>query len=77
LGTGKGLNFVKVFTRLLPRSVGTCELAGFGAVAEPYPDLVEWDCGEYGGLRLPISFDDAQAGNRSGTPFLKESRHNT
>jgi probable phosphoglycerate mutase len=27
----------------------TCELAGFGSVAEIDPDLVEWDYGEYEG----------------------------
>jgi probable phosphoglycerate mutase len=27
----------------------TCELAGFGSVAEIDPDLAEWDYGEYEG----------------------------
>ena len=43
----QGLNFVKVFTSPLQRAVKTCELAGFGAVAEADPDLVEWNYGEY------------------------------
>ena len=46
----RGLTFVKVFTSPLQRAVRTCELAGFGAVAEVDADLVEWDYGEYEGL---------------------------
>jgi broad specificity phosphatase PhoE len=48
----KGMKFAKVFTSPLQRAARTCELAGFGAVAETDPDLVEWDYGEYEGLRL-------------------------
>jgi broad specificity phosphatase PhoE len=47
----KGLTFAKVFTSPLQRAARTCELAGFGAVAEADPDLVEWDYGQYEGLR--------------------------
>ena len=47
----RGLNFAKVFTSPLKRAVRTCELAGFGAVAEIAPDLVEWDYGQYEGRR--------------------------
>jgi broad specificity phosphatase PhoE len=47
----EGLTFAKVFTSPLQRAVRTCELAGFGSVAEVDPDLVEWDYGEYEGLR--------------------------
>ncbi len=47
----RGLAFVKVFTSPLQRAVRTCELAGFGAVAEIDPDLVEWDYGQYEGRR--------------------------
>jgi broad specificity phosphatase PhoE len=47
----KGLRFAKVFTSPLQRAKRTCELAGFGAVAEIDPDLVEWNYGEYEGLR--------------------------
>jgi len=47
----KGLKFAKVFTSPLQRATRTCELAGFGAVAETDPDLVEWDYGDYEGLR--------------------------
>jgi broad specificity phosphatase PhoE len=46
----KGMTFVKVFTSPLQRASRTCELAGFGAVAETDPDLVEWDYGKYEGL---------------------------
>jgi broad specificity phosphatase PhoE len=47
----KGLTFAKVFTSPLQRAARTCELAGFGAVAETDRDLVEWDYGRYEGLR--------------------------
>jgi broad specificity phosphatase PhoE len=47
----KGLTFAKVFTSPLERAARTCELAGFKAVAEADPDLVEWDYGRYEGLR--------------------------
>jgi probable phosphoglycerate mutase len=48
-----GLTFAKVFTSPLRRAVQTCELAGFGSVAQIDPDLVEWDYGEYEG-RLTV-----------------------
>jgi len=48
----KGMKFAKVFTSPLQRAARTCELAGFKAVAETDPDLVEWDYGQYEGLRL-------------------------
>ncbi len=48
----KGLTFVEVLTSPLQRAARTCELAGFGSVAETDPDLVEWNYGEYEGLRL-------------------------
>ena len=47
----KGLTFLRVFTSPLQRASRTCELAGFGSVAERDPDLVEWDYGRYEGLR--------------------------
>jgi broad specificity phosphatase PhoE len=46
----KGMTFTKVFTSPLQRAARTCELAGFGAIAEVDPDLVEWDYGNYEGL---------------------------
>jgi probable phosphoglycerate mutase len=47
----QGMSFVKVFTSALRRATRTCELAGFGAVAEVDEDLVEWDYGRYEGMR--------------------------
>jgi broad specificity phosphatase PhoE len=46
-----GLSFAKVFTSPLQRAKRTCELAGFGTVAEIDEDLVEWNYGEYEGRR--------------------------
>ncbi|MDB6018012.1 MAG: putative phosphoglycerate mutase family protein, partial [Pedosphaera sp.] len=40
-----------VVTSPLQRAVRTCDLAGFGAVAEVDPNLVEWNYGDYEGLR--------------------------
>ncbi len=47
----KGLQFAKVWTSPLQRAARTCELAGFGTVAEVDRDLVEWDYGQYEGRR--------------------------
>jgi broad specificity phosphatase PhoE len=47
----KGMTFTKVFTSPLQRAARTCELAGFGTVAETDPDLVEWNYGQYEGRR--------------------------
>jgi probable phosphoglycerate mutase len=44
-----GLTFAAVFTSPLRRAVRTCELAGFGPVAEVEPDLFEWNYGIYEG----------------------------
>jgi broad specificity phosphatase PhoE len=46
-----GLAFAKVLTSPLERARRTCELAGYGAVAEIDRDLVEWNYGEYEGRR--------------------------
>jgi broad specificity phosphatase PhoE len=46
-----GLHFAKVFTSPLQRATRTCELAGFKPVAEVDRDLVEWNYGDYEGLR--------------------------
>src|SRR5438094_6395368 len=46
-----GLVFAKVLTSPLQRAVRTAELAGFGAVAQLDRDLVEWNYGDYEGLR--------------------------
>jgi broad specificity phosphatase PhoE len=45
------LTFAKVFTSPLQRATRTCELAGFARAAEVDRDLVEWDYGDYEGLR--------------------------
>src|SRR5262249_50872989 len=45
----RGVTFTKVFTSSLQRATRTCELAGFGAVAEIERDLLEWNYGEYEG----------------------------
>jgi broad specificity phosphatase PhoE len=45
--------FVRVFTSPLRRAADTCRLAGFGDVAEPRDDLVEWDYGAYEGRTTP------------------------
>lgn len=53
-GLGERLKEVivaRVFTSPLRRAARTCELAGFGAVAEVDGDLVEWDYGDYEGRR--------------------------
>ena len=47
----KGFIFAKVFTSPLQRAAKTCELAGFGTIAKIDPDLVEWNYGDYEGLR--------------------------
>jgi broad specificity phosphatase PhoE len=44
-----GLTLAKVFTSPLKRAMRTCELAGFGSVAEIDGDLFEWDYGDYEG----------------------------
>lgn len=46
-----GVSFTRIFTSPLKRAARTCELAGFAAQAESDSDLVEWDYGQYEGLR--------------------------
>lgn len=45
----RSLQFAKVFTSPLQRALRTCDLAGFGPLAELNADLVEWNYGEYEG----------------------------
>jgi probable phosphoglycerate mutase len=47
----RGLTFAKVFTSPLGRAARTCELAGFGEIAEVDRDLLEWNYGDYEGRR--------------------------
>ncbi len=47
----RGRSFARVFTSPLRRAARTCELAGFGAQADIDRDLLEWNYGEYEGLR--------------------------
>jgi probable phosphoglycerate mutase len=46
----RGRTFAHIFTSPLQRARRTCELAGFGAMAQIDPGLVEWNYGEYDGL---------------------------
>jgi probable phosphoglycerate mutase len=46
-----GHAFAQVVTSPLQRARRTCELAGFAAVATVDPDLIEWNYGEFEGLR--------------------------
>lgn len=48
-----GEHYALILCSPLIRARETCELAGFGSVAEPCADLVEWDYGEYDGLTTP------------------------
>ncbi|HTD53911.1 MAG TPA: histidine phosphatase family protein [Silvibacterium sp.] len=52
----KGMHFTKVFCSPLKRVIRSCQLAGFASVAEVDPDLVEWDYGDYEGLRMAEIF---------------------
>ena len=45
----RGITFAKVLTSPLRRAARTCELAGFGSVAQVDRDLLEWNYGDYEG----------------------------
>src|SRR5215831_16329730 len=47
----RDITFAKVLTSPLKRAVRTCELAGFCGAAEIDRDLLEWNYGQYEGLR--------------------------
>ncbi len=46
-----GRPFALVVSSPLGRALETCRLAGYGEVAVPDPDLMEWDYGDYEGRR--------------------------
>jgi probable phosphoglycerate mutase len=48
-GRLEGITFTEVLVSPLRRARQTCELAGFGTVAQLTPDLMEWDYGDYEG----------------------------
>jgi probable phosphoglycerate mutase len=64
------VQFSRVFVSPRQRAQRTCELAGLGAAAETDPDLVEWDYGDYEGLRSPEILNDRPGWNlfRDGCP---------
>jgi probable phosphoglycerate mutase len=45
----RGITFAKVLASPLKRAARTCELAGFGSVAEVDRELLEWNYGDYEG----------------------------
>ena len=54
-------SFAQVFTSPLQRASRTCQLAGFGEVAESNSDLVEWDYGRFEG-KLTSQIKEDQPG---------------
>jgi probable phosphoglycerate mutase len=62
--------FAKVFTSPLQRAARTCEIVGFGAVAQTDADLVEWNYGKYEGRRTAEIHAEAPNWNlfRDGCP---------
>jgi probable phosphoglycerate mutase len=47
----RSVKFEAVYTSPLQRAKSSCQLAGFSAVAQTLPDLVEWNYGDYEGRR--------------------------
>ena len=66
----RGIHLARVWTSPLQRARQTCELAGFGSMAEIDPDLREWDYGQYEGMRS-VEIHQSQPGwqlFRDGAP---------
>jgi broad specificity phosphatase PhoE len=61
----QGRRFSRILTSPLSRASETCELAGFGAVAERRPELAEWDYGDYEGMTR----HEVRAGRPGWTPW--------
>ena len=59
----RGFSFVRIFTSPLQRASKTCELAGFGSVAEVDSDLIEWDYGSLEGTLTSAIPKTALAGS--------------
>jgi probable phosphoglycerate mutase len=57
----RAISFARILSSPLRRARCTCELAGAGAQAQAEPDLVEWNYGDYEGMRT----SDIQ-GSRAG-----------
>jgi broad specificity phosphatase PhoE len=66
----RGETFARVWTSPLRRAARTCELAGFGGIAQIDADLVEWDYGDYVPTTQPgcCFATAARAANRSLKP---------
>src|SRR5690242_10633763 len=47
----KAISFARVFSSPLQRATRTCELAGYGSIAELDHDLIEWNYGDYEGKK--------------------------
>jgi hypothetical protein len=70
-----GVTFAEVFTSPLQRATRTCELAGFGAVAEIDRDLVEWSYGEYEGRLTTDIHRERLISNCFAMALLEGNRH--
>lgn len=62
-GRLQDLRFAQVLTSPLQRARQTAELAGFGVSAVADPDLMEWDYGDYEGMRT-VDIKDERPGWR-------------
>ena len=70
-----GKPFALVLTSPLQRARRTCEIAGFGAVAQIDPNLCEWDYGAYEGRTSAEIHKDRPAWDlfRDGVPDSRPS----